>query len=146
MFTGFEENDYLRNLYQINDELKKQIIGKTSNDGSGALLFSPNVVFNIHLSREEIYNLYRDADVFVSTSLSENSPIVHREAATCGMPVISLDVGDVRTMDGVIIVSDEQELAETMKRLSEDRTLLYSYANIRLFTKDVKKYKSQKRK
>lgn len=111
-FAGFEENDYLAML-------RKHV----------SMWLSPHsdkkVIFNVHLSREEIYKLYKESDVFVCTSRSENCPIVHCEAAAAGMAVISTDVGDVRLKDGIILVEDVVQLKEAMERLYADRDELY---------------------
>ena len=109
-FTGFEENDYLRKL---RDEEKEW-----NHSGNN------NVVFNVHLDREQIYKLYKDSDVFVSVSRSENSPIVHREAAATGMAIISTDTGDVRLLDGIRIVNSDKELTEAIETFYNDRNEL----------------------
>lgn len=59
--VGFEENAYLN---MLREHLKQWLPEPTTK----------KVVFNVHLSREQIYNLYKDSDVFVSTSKSENCP------------------------------------------------------------------------
>ena len=47
-------------------------------------------------SREEVTLLMCAADVFLMTSFSEGSPQVIKEAMTCGCPIVSVDVGDVK--------------------------------------------------
>ncbi len=111
-FAGFEENEYLRTL--------REHAAKWLPEGT-----SKKVVFHVHLSREQIYGLYRESHVFVCTSRSENCPIVHCEAAAAGMAVISTDVGDVRLKDGILLVHDAEELKCAMERLAADRGELY---------------------
>lgn len=106
--VGFEENAYLN---MLREHLKQWLPEPTTK----------KVVFNVHLSREQIYNLYKDSDVFVSTSKSENCPIVHCEAAATGMAVISTNVGDVRLKEGIILVDNEIQLKEAMEHLYADR-------------------------
>lgn len=107
-FAGFEENDYLTKL--------KEHVRQWLPDPS-----TKKVVFNVRMTREEIYNLYRESDVFVCTSKSENCPIVHCEAAAAGMAVISTDVGDVSLKDGILLIKNERQLREAMERLHNDR-------------------------
>jgi len=106
--VGFEENDYFN---MLREHLKSRLL--ESND--------KRVMFHVGITREEIYELYRRADVFVCTSRSENCPIVHCEAAATGMAVISTDVGDVKLKDGIILADTVEELIEAMERLYKDR-------------------------
>lgn len=107
-FTGFEENDY---LIMLREHLRQWMPQNTTK----------TVVFNVHLSREQIYELYRTSDVFVSTSKSENCPIVHCEAAATGMAVISTNVGDVSLKDGILLIDDVKQLQEAMEHLYNNR-------------------------
>lgn len=101
-FSGFEENPYLEKLRNCLEEW----LPKDSKK---------EVRFQVHLSREEIYGLYKEADIYVCGSKLENSPIVHREAGVTGMPIISTCVGDVQGIDGIVLVDD----VETMEREME---------------------------
>lgn len=111
-FTGFEENEYLERLRARLHEWMPQESGK-------------KVVFHVHLSRQQVYELYQKCCVFVSTSRSENCPIVHCEAAACGMAVISTDVGDVRLKDGILLIHSEEELRAALEKLYADRNDAY---------------------
>jgi len=54
------------------------------------------------MSRIEIRDLLSSADCLLMTSISEGSPQVIKEALSCGLPVISVPVGNVKEMvDGV---------------------------------------------
>ena len=48
-------------------------------------------------NREEVTLLMCAADSFLMTSYSEGSPQVIKEALACGCPIVSVDVGDVKT-------------------------------------------------
>jgi len=57
--------------------------------------------------------LYMNAcDVLLLTSISEGSPMVVKEALACNLPIVSVDVGDVREriagVEGCIVCIDEQ--------------------------------------
>jgi glycosyltransferase involved in cell wall biosynthesis len=51
-----------------------------------------------NLSKEEVKNVFNIADCLLLTSFSEGSPQVVKEALACGLPVVSVDVGDVRSI------------------------------------------------
>lgn len=112
-FAGFEENDYLS---MLREHVKQWLSGQSTK----------KVIFNVHLTREQIYQLYRESDVFVCTSRSENCPIVHCEASATGMAVISTNVGDVSLKDGILLIDDVKQLKEAMEHLNSDREELYA--------------------
>lgn len=107
IFTGFEENEYLETLHT---HLREWMPGRSNK-----------VKFLVHLSREEVYEMYRTSDVFVCPSRSENCPIVHCEAAATGMAVISTDVGNVRQMDGILLADSMEEMKQALELLYRDR-------------------------
>jgi len=47
-------------------------------------------------SRDEVNALMYACDAFLMTSKTEGSPQVIKEAMACGLPIVSVDVGDVR--------------------------------------------------
>lgn len=49
-----------------------------------------------NLSRIEVRDLLNTADCLLMTSVSEGSPQIIKEALACGVPVVSVPVGDVR--------------------------------------------------
>ncbi len=51
-----------------------------------------------NLSREGVRDLLSEADCLLMTSKSEGSPQVVKEALSCGTPVVTVPVGDVREM------------------------------------------------
>lgn len=55
-----------------------------------------NVVFWGELENEKIPELLNCSDVFAFCSLYEGSPTVIKEALACNLPVVSVDVGDVK--------------------------------------------------
>ena len=73
-------------------------------------------------SREEVTLLMCAADAFLMTSFTEGSPQVIKEAMTCGCPIVSVDVGDVKErVDGVAgcyvaNTREPKELAELIRK------------------------------
>jgi glycosyltransferase involved in cell wall biosynthesis len=72
--------------------------------------------------RHDDVPLYMNAcDVFLMTSAFEASPVTVREALSCNVPVVSTDVGDVRSVvDGIdgcyIIEPDAESIAGALDR------------------------------
>ena len=82
-----------------------------------------------NMNRQQIAQLYSNADVLLMTSDSEGSPQALKEAMACNLPCVSTPVGDVRELlDGVAnsYVSekhDAEELAElVIKSLKQEGT------------------------
>lgn len=110
IFAGYGENDYLNRLKKQAEEMIGESLEK-------------EVEFYVHIPRERVIALYKEADVFVCTSKSETWSIVAHEAAATAMPVISTDVGIYGEMDGALIIHSDAELIRAMEELyrSEDK-------------------------
>lgn len=73
-------------------------------------------------SRSEVYALMSACDALLLTSHSEGSPQVIKEAMACGLPIVSINVGDVgHLLDGldgcyVLQSRDPQELASLLRQ------------------------------
>lgn len=72
------------------------------------------------VTHEEVPIWLNASDVVLLTSLQEGSPNVIKEALACDVPIVSVDVGDVRErlhgIDGCYIASpDPQDLAEKLR-------------------------------
>lgn len=107
VFAGFEDNEYLKYL----KEYTKQILADQPDK---------NVVFHVHLAREEVIDLYRTCDIFTCSSKSETWSIVAHEAAATAMPIISTEVGIYGEMGGVILVHNIGEMSSAMESLYHD--------------------------
>ena len=78
-----------------------------------------------NLTRTGVRDLMNRADCLVMTSVSEGSPQAVKEALSCGLPVVSVDVGDVASMlkdvpfCAVTATRDPQSLAAAVVRALE---------------------------
>jgi hypothetical protein len=73
-------------------------------------------------TKQQVCLLMNAADLLLVTSFSETGPIVVKEALTCNCPVISTDVGDVKSItekiDNCFVTSyDPNEISEKIKIL-----------------------------
>jgi len=71
-------------------------------------------------SREEVNLLMNACDVLLVTSKNESGPLVVKEAMVCGCPIVTTDVGDVKTVIGntqgcYITTYDPFDIAEKLK-------------------------------
>lgn len=73
-------------------------------------------------AREEVTLLMCAADAFLMTSRTEGSPQVIKEALSCGCPIVSVDVGDVKErihgVGGCFVAKsyDPKELVELLRK------------------------------
>ena len=104
IFAGFEENDYSDYLKDYAQKMLGQYEEK-------------KVDFNVHLSREQIIDLYRTSTVFVCPSKSETWSIVAHEAAAVAMPIISTNVGVYSQIEGALIVQNCREMRAALEKL-----------------------------
>jgi glycosyltransferase involved in cell wall biosynthesis len=66
-------------------------------------------------------NYYNAADVFLLTSQSEGSPNTIKEAMACNCPIVTTNVGDVKTVIGTtkgcyIALHDIRDIADKLKK------------------------------
>lgn len=88
-------------------ELAKQVV---------ALLPNAQLIELMGYNRDEVNALMYACDAFLMTSKTEGSPQVVKEAMVCGLPIVSVDVGDVAerlcSVDGCYVAEtrDKEEL------------------------------------
>lgn len=73
-------------------------------------------------TREQVYGLMYACDAFLMTSKTEGSPQVIKESMACGLPIVSVNVGDVAErlegIEGCYVASsrEPQELANLLSK------------------------------
>lgn len=81
------------------------------------------------------------ADALLLTSDSEGSPTSVKEAMACNLPVVSLDVGDVRTrlagVDPSVVATDDAELLDGLLEVLERGERSNGRAAVREVSEDV---------
>ncbi|NYT11115.1 MAG: glycosyltransferase family 4 protein [Methanomassiliicoccales archaeon] len=94
---------------------------------SSELGIEKNVVFMGNIPHSKIPEIMNSSDVLVLCSKYEGSPTIVKEAISCGIPVVSTDVGDVWKLLhnndlGEIVRKDESDYANGILRIiSGDR-------------------------
>ena len=79
-------------------------------------------------TRDDVYDLLKESDIFVLPSLYEGVPMTIIEAMGTGLPVIASAVGGVPNMiddkkDGLLIQNNEGELFQALQQIVEDNHL-----------------------
>jgi L-malate glycosyltransferase len=109
------------------------LVGSGSQDttlrNEAAALRIENVTFAGRVAPSEIHRYYANADIYVQAPSIDNMPLSLLEAFASGLPVVSTDVGGVRSMirhgvDGLLVAdNDADALADQVIRLLVDPAL-----------------------
>jgi teichuronic acid biosynthesis glycosyltransferase TuaC len=75
---------------------KRFFLAKQAVDGLGKFEHPVRLAFAKQVAHHEMPAYYQAADVLLLTSKHEGSPNVVKEALACNLPVVSVDVGDVK--------------------------------------------------
>lgn len=126
----------LQALKKVNNEnFIFLIVGNKEDDAYANQLkklsheFYSNVIWHEQTPRDEVWDFYYAADLFVLPSYHENFSMVTVEAMSCGLPVmITRNVGIWREIQsdgaGIIVNQDADEIADAIKKLADDTELL----------------------
>ncbi|KKT73912.1 MAG: Glycosyl transferase group 1 [Microgenomates group bacterium GW2011_GWA2_44_7] len=84
----------------------EEVIGKYKDNKNLFFIIAGNYAYHpdednvkhiLHMNKKEDVALYYSAaDIFLFTSVAENFPLVILEAMSCGLPIVSFDVGGVK--------------------------------------------------
>lgn len=93
-------------------------------------------------AREEVNLLLNASDLLLVTSLSEGSPQIVKEAMACNCPIVSTDVGDVKSVvDGTagcyITSFDYQDISEKIKLVFVNNKRIESREKIEYLSNDL---------
>jgi len=129
----------------------------TGDDGYDMLLDRARKVANLRFIERvpfhEIISYFRRAKLFVNTSIAEGFPVTFIQAATCGVPILSLKVNPDGFLDryncGVCCNDNWEELVNSLKRILEGERCLELGRNARKYveehhdiTKIIEQYKT----
>ena len=102
------------------------------------------VTFVGWVNRDTLAQQYREADLFITTSINEAMPNTLLEAMACGLPIIASDIPAHKELiengtNGILVpVQDAKALAEAIRFLIHDKDLRQRISQENL--KKVKKY------
>jgi len=81
---------------------------------------NPRVILLENTPREHVVSAFHESNVFVFGSKVECFPLVVSEAMSVGLPFISTNVGNVRELNGGIIVNTPKEMAVCINKVLDD--------------------------
>lgn len=102
-----------------------------------------NVIFHGRKEGKELINLYKNADIFISTTRQESFGTVYLEAMASALPIITSNVLGVRNVvkngySGILCKQTPEAFAEAIEKLIKNPKLREKLARNGL--KEVKKY------
>ncbi len=129
--------------------LKINLIGQNSNFYKA--LIKKNAISNIsiihHINQKEVAQYLKNSDVFILFSNYENLPCVIIESFSCGVPVVSTNVGGIseyfpKDFGYLIDINDEIALENSIlkiykKELIPNKTQMHRYAEENFGTKII---------
>jgi len=120
-------------LTVVGDEIKGKLIGDTGYKEKiielmKTLKIDKNIEFVGWKTQEELWKIYSNSDIMVSTSSYENFSMPILEAASFGIPIISTNVGVANEIicgdkGGKIISQNHNEMTESIIKLLKDNEI-----------------------
>lgn len=102
-FVGSKGNDYYKYIEKIVSDYRLD-----------------SVKLYCGISREKLFELITQSDVFILTSISEHLPVTLLEGLAAGKPFISTDVGVVSAIPGGIYCKDESQLILAIRKMYDN--------------------------
>ena len=133
-----------KKLYQQRKDFELYLLGPASENiihrTQDYKLLDTCIFFTGQIPYHEVASHLRKADAMVMFSRYENLPCVILEALTCGMPVISTDVGGIREVineeNGILISSEQEDELLKAMNLMLDSITKYDREKIALSAKN----------
>lgn len=126
ILIGSKKNEYYEEIFRLNE-----LFAKKKHKCEKADIMAG-------LKREDVFELYKEADVYLSASRWEAMSISICEAAAAGLTIISTDVGHVSEIPGVYLFKMKEELVRIIRNIYENPYLraesgrkAYEYAEAR---------------
>lgn len=111
LLIGSRRNPYYDHLLEIRQDFER-------NDK-----FQGKIDIRVGIKREEVLELYKDADVYIAASGAEVMSISICEAAAAGLLILSTDVGHASKVPGVLLFDGVEELKGLMQRAYKEPEL-----------------------
>ena len=119
----------IREIYEVAEQLSDvhfTLIGSVS-DEIREMKGLPNVLLVGEKETEQVFDYYKNADIYIFPSHTEGFSLSLVEAMACGLPCIASDVGANKDMleegGGIIVpVNDTKKIVEAFQQLTSSRS------------------------
>ena len=114
-----------REVLKSRNDVELYIVGGKQEEIDRMANLPSQIIMVSNMPYAKVADYMKSADCFVLFSFSENQPCVILEALSCGVPVISSDVGGVKEIinsnNGILVSSrNEKQLAAAMYQMVEN--------------------------
>jgi glycosyltransferase involved in cell wall biosynthesis/Tfp pilus assembly protein PilF len=106
------------------------------NIGANSESHDPRIINISHIDNEsELAQAYSTLDIFLYTSIADNCPLVVLEALSCGIPIVTFDVGGIPELvrdgtDGCVSeYKNVREIVQSLEELATDAGLCSKYSH-----------------
>ena len=137
-FVEKKNIDYVLEIASYRPKLKFTIVGGGPEKERLINLIELKKLSNVEIknerSKEELYDIYHQHDIFLLTSIKEGTPTVLFEAMACGLPFVYSNAGKVNkyiTSKNIFLsqTSSINEYLDSIDRLSKDDKLRHKISS-----------------